>query len=106
MRNMNQFRYLYPGINIIWQLLQKRIKKTWLLPEGQPLIDEIRSCNIKLTELATEMNFNTIRPDIPIECVYDGLQPTAYGVAMLEITIHNYLKKKQNDLFFFFFNSI
>jgi hypothetical protein len=59
-------RYLYPGVNIIWQLLQKRTRKTWLLPEGQPVLDKNCRCNMKLAQLAPEMNFNTIQPDIPL----------------------------------------
>jgi hypothetical protein len=66
-----------------------------LLPPGQPVLDEIRSCNIKLTELAMSMKFDTIQPDIPIECMYDGLHPSPYGVKLMETTIRNYLARNK-----------
>ncbi|CAF1494770.1 unnamed protein product, partial [Rotaria sp. Silwood1] len=45
--------------------------------------------------LASEMRFDTIQPDIPIGCMFDGLHPSARGVAMMEKTISNYLKTKK-----------
>ncbi|CAF2858241.1 unnamed protein product [Rotaria sp. Silwood2] len=98
-------RYLYPGIDIIWQMLQQRTRKTWLLPEGQPVLNDIRRCNIQLAQLASEMKFDIIQPDIPIGCMFDGLHPSAQGVAMMEKTISNYLKTKKNDIIFFVFTT-
>ena len=85
-------RYLYPGVNVIWQMLQRRTRKTWLLPEGEPVINEISRCNLQLTELAARMHFDTIQPDIPIDFMHDRLHPSAHGVQMMEKTIRNYLK--------------
>ncbi|CAF4538461.1 unnamed protein product, partial [Didymodactylos carnosus] len=81
-QTVESVRYSYPGVNIIWQLLQKRSRKTWLLPEGQPVLNEISRCNIQLTQLAAEMKFNTIQPDIPIEYMFDGLHPSAHGTQL------------------------
>ncbi|CAF1039027.1 unnamed protein product [Didymodactylos carnosus] len=94
-QTVESVRYLYPDLNIIWQLLQKRSSKTWLLPEGQPVLNEISRCNIQLTQLAAEMKFNTIQPDIPIEYMCDGLHPSAHGVRMMETNIRHYLKENK-----------
>jgi hypothetical protein len=86
-------RHLYPRINVVWQLLQQRTRKTWLLPEGQAVLNEIEKCNMFLLELAAERKFDTIQPAIPIRYMYDGLHPSKYGVEMMEATIRNYLQK-------------
>jgi hypothetical protein len=86
-------RGLYPGINIVWQLLQQRTRKTWFLPEGQAVLDEIEKCNMFLLELAAKRKFDTIQPAIPIRYMYDGLHPSKYGVEMMEATIRNHLQK-------------
>lgn len=86
---------LYPNVNIVWQLLQRRTRKTWHLPEGQAVLNEIRLCNVQLLQLAEEKKFDTIQPDISINRMYDGLHPTPDGVKMMEITISNHLKRKQ-----------
>jgi hypothetical protein len=86
-------RHLYPGINIVWQLLQQRTRKTWLLPEGQSVLHEIEKCNMFLLELAAKRRFDTIQPAIPIRYMYDGLHPSKYGVEMMETAIRNHLQK-------------
>ncbi|CAF3100187.1 unnamed protein product [Rotaria sp. Silwood2] len=73
-------------------MLQRRTRKTWLLPEGESVLNEISRCNVRLTQLAAQMNFDTIQPDIPINYMYDGLHPSAYGVNMMEETIRHYLR--------------
>ena len=92
---IDAIRRLYPGIKIVWQLLQRRTRKTWLLPEGSEVLDEIRKCNIQLLQLASEKKFDTIQPNIPINEMCDGLHPTAYGVRMMETTIRNYLTQSK-----------
>jgi lysophospholipase L1-like esterase len=92
---VQSIRYLYPGVNIVWQMLQRRTRKTWLLPEGEPVMHEISRCNVQLSKLAAQMNFDTIQPNIPINYMYDGLHPSAQGVKMMEMTIRNYLKKNK-----------
>ncbi|CAF1402907.1 unnamed protein product [Adineta steineri] len=47
-------RNLYLGINVVWQLLQQRTHKTWLLPEGPAVLHEIEKFNILLLKLAAE----------------------------------------------------
>ncbi|CAF2901900.1 unnamed protein product, partial [Rotaria sp. Silwood2] len=89
---IESIRYFYPGIHIVWQMLQRRTRKTWLLPEGESVLNEISRCNVRLTQLAAQMNFDTIQPDIPINYMYDGLHPSAYGVNMMEETIRHYLR--------------
>ena len=86
-------RSLYPKINVVWQLLQQRTRKTWLLPEGQAVLNEIERCNMFLLELAAQRKFDTIQPEIPIQYMYDGLHPSKHGVEMMEATVRNYLKK-------------
>ena len=88
-------RRSYPSVNIVWQLLQQRTRKTWLLPEGSAVLREIEKCNVLLLELAAKKKFNTIQPSIPIQCMYDGLHPSAYGVEMMEATIRNYLQQNK-----------
>ena len=92
---IDTIRRLYPGIIIVWQLLQRRTRKTWLLREGSEVLNEIEQCNVQLLELASEKKFFTIQPDIPINEIYDGLHPTLYGVRMMETTIRNYLTEKK-----------
>ncbi len=75
--------YFYPGVNIVWSLLQKRTRKTWLIFEGQPLLNEIRRCNIQPTQLVAETNFNTIRLAILIQHMNDCLQASPYSVVMM-----------------------
>ncbi len=58
------------------------------------MLNEIRRSHIQPTQLAMEVNFNTIQPDIPKEHMYDGLHLSAYGVAMMETTIRDSFKKK------------
>ncbi|CAF1509394.1 unnamed protein product [Adineta ricciae] len=86
-------RCLYPKVSIVWQLLQQRTRKTWLLSEGQSVLNEIERCNVFLLDLATKRNFETIQPKIPIEYMYDGLHPSKCGVEMMEATIRNHLQK-------------
>ena len=88
-------RRLYPHVIIVWQLLQRRTRKTWMLPEGQAVLNEIQRCNIQLVQLAAQRHFDTIQPDIPITDMYDGLHPTARGVRLMEATIHNYLNENK-----------
>ena len=90
---ISTIRCLHPRINVFWQLLQKRTRKTWLLPEGQAVLNEIEKCNMFLLQLAAERKFDTIQPEIPIRYMYDGLHPSKYGVQMMEATIRNYLQK-------------
>ena len=85
-------RGFYPRVDIVWQLLQQRTRKIWLLPEGQAVLDEIERCNMHLLELATKRNFYTIQPAIPIKYMCDGLHPSKYGVQMMEATIRNHLQ--------------
>ncbi|CAF1105131.1 unnamed protein product [Rotaria sordida] len=92
---IEKIRRLYSGVNIIWQLLQQRTRKTWLLPEGQAVLNEIEKCNRLLLELAAKQKFDTIQPEIPIQCMYDGLHPSRYGVEMMETTIRNYLQQNR-----------
>ncbi|CAF4136969.1 unnamed protein product [Adineta steineri] len=87
-------RNLYPGINVVWQLLQQRTRKTCLLPEGPAVLHEIEKCNILLLELARNKNFDTIQPAIPIRYMYDGLHPSKYGVEMMEHAIRTHLHQK------------
>ena len=93
---IEKIRCLYPGVNIVWQLLQQRTRKTWILPEGQAVLEEIEKCNGLLLELASKKQFDIIQPAIPIQYMYDGLHPSRYGVQMMEATIHNYLQ--QNNM--------
>jgi hypothetical protein len=69
-------RHLYPGVNIVWQLLQQRTKKTSLLPEGQLVMNEIDKCNVLLLELAvTTFRYHSTRKrfaSIYVWCSYDG----------------------------------
>ncbi|CAF1388681.1 unnamed protein product [Rotaria sordida] len=92
---IEKIRHLYPDVNIVWQLLQQRTRKTWLLPEGQAVLNEIEKCNRLLLELAAKKKFDTIQPAIPIQCMYDGLHPSRYGVEMMETTIRNYLQQNR-----------
>jgi hypothetical protein len=59
------------------------------------MLNEISCCNIQLIQLAAEMKFNTIQPDIPIEYTFDGLHPSAFRVAMMKTAIHKYLKQNK-----------
>ena len=86
-------RSLYSRVNIVWQLLQQRTRKTRLLSEGQAVLNEIERCNAFLLELAAKRNFDTIQPAIPIRYMYDGLHPSKYGVEMMEATIRGHLQK-------------
>lgn len=88
-------RRLYPGIRIIWQQLQQRTRKTWLLPEGLAVLREIERCNELLLEVAARDMFDTIQPNIPIEQMYDGLHPTSNGVRMMETTIRDCLRNSR-----------
>ena len=90
-------RHFYPGVKIVWQLLQSRTRKTWFLPEGQLVMHEIDRCNVFLLELAATKCFDTIQPAIPISCMYDGLHPSRYGVSLMETTIRNYLEQKHME---------
>jgi len=92
-RTIEIVRRLYPVTNVVWQLLQQRTRKTWLLPEGQAVLNEIEKCNVLLLELAAKRKFQTIQPAIPIQYMYDGLHPSKYGVEMMEATIRNHLQK-------------
>ncbi|CAF1632250.1 unnamed protein product [Rotaria sp. Silwood1] len=92
---IEKIRRLYSDVNIIWQLLQQRTRKTWLLPEGQAVLNEIEKCNGFLLELAAKKKFDTIQPAIPIQYMYDGLHPSKYGVEMMEATIRNYLQQNK-----------
>ena len=92
-------RSLYPQVIIVWQLLQRRTRKTWLLPEGQAVLNESQRCNVQLLQLAAHRHFNTIQPDIPITDMCDGLHPTARGVRLMEATIHNYLNENQPNYY-------
>ena len=92
---MEAVRRSYPSVNIVWQLLQQRTRKTWLLPEGPAVLREIEKCNVLLLELAAKKKFNTIQPAITIQYMYDGLHPSAYGVKMMEATIRNYLQQNK-----------
>ena len=94
-RTVEEIRRLYPGVNIIWQLLQRRTRKTWLLPEGQPVLIEIAKCNTELLKLAAQRRFDTVQPDIPITDMYDGLHPTARGVRLMEAAIRDYLNENR-----------
>ena len=58
------------------------------------MLNEISRFNIQLLQLAAQMRFYTIQPDIPIEYMFDGLHPSAQGVRMIETTIRNYIKQK------------
>jgi len=88
-------RRLFPRVNIVWQLLQQRTRKTWLLPEGPAVLHEIEKCNVFLIELAAKLMFETIQPAIPIHHMYDGLHPSRYGVQMMEKTIRDHLQKQK-----------
>jgi lysophospholipase L1-like esterase len=101
---IEQVRYLYPGVNIVWQLLQQRTRKTWLLPEGQEVLNEIEKCNVLLLELAFKKKFDTIQPGIPIQYMYDGLHPSTYGVKMMEERIRTHLKQNKMVYSSSFFN--
>ncbi len=96
-RTIEIVRRLYPITNIVWQLLQQRTRKTWLLPEGQAVLNEIEKCNVLLLELAAKRKFQTIQPAIPIQYMYDGLHPSKYGVEMMEATIRNHLQKNKME---------
>ncbi len=82
-QTIRSVHYFYPSVNIVWQLPQKRTSKSWLIFEGQPLLNEIRRCNIQPTQLVAEMNFNTIRLAILIQHMNDCLQASPYGVVMM-----------------------
>ena len=97
-------RHFYPGVNIVWQLLQQRTRKTWVLPEGPLVMNEINRCNRLLLESAAAKHFDTIQPGIPIECMYDGLHPSMHGVRLMESTIRNYLEERRMRYPFFSFN--
>ncbi|CAF3275378.1 unnamed protein product [Rotaria sp. Silwood2] len=92
---IEKIRRLYPDVNIVWQLLQQHTRKTWLLPKGQAVLNEIEICNRLLLELAAKKKFDTIQPAIPIQCMYDGLHPSRYGVEIMEATIRNYLQQNK-----------
>jgi hypothetical protein len=68
---------------------------TWFFPEGQVVLDEIKKCDLVLLELARERKFDTIQPNIPIQCMHDGLHPSTHGVEKMKITIRNYLKNNK-----------
>jgi hypothetical protein len=90
---VESIRLLYPGIQIIWQLLQWRMKPTRYLSCGTEVLREIAKCNMMLLELARRLNFQIVDPALTRHHIcHDNLHPTNSGSRLIENSIRSFLE--------------
>ncbi|CAF1413639.1 unnamed protein product [Adineta ricciae] len=88
-------RLLYPRVQVVWQLLQWRMKATRYLSDGIEVLKELDKCNIMLLELSRRLNFQTIDPRLTKDHIgKDNLHPTYEGSRIIEHSIRLFLERQ------------
>jgi hypothetical protein len=92
---IESIRYSFPGVQIVWQLLQWRTKATRYISEGQNVLQGIVRCNVLLVQLARMLRFQTTDSELTRNHICcDNLHPIPNGSREIQRCIRTFLEQQ------------